>query len=179
MRPITHRLNHVMTYVSLSEQWDYTRIAREKRAIRIARGDEQLEEGEEPPEPVPWATEEDHPLARYLTGSSRFDLETVREYLLPDANPIEFKLRRASLRQWGRVVDLHNSGRSYEAHVEVIAVTLDSIRGLDLKLGRKRHSDPISDEVLQELRLTIGDKEFALLGHACLAANAALTSPES
>jgi hypothetical protein len=201
MQPPKHRIDHVMTYISpASKCWDFARLGREERALNVVLQLQELERQREAvvadggstddidkmieterakvTETVPWQTQADHPMHRYRTGMSRYDVETVREYILPDARPIEYKLRRAKLRHWGHVVDLISSSRQYESRVEAIALSLDRVVGLEIDLGRESPGDPLSDEAIDELRQRIGDREFGLLGQACIIANAALSSPE-
>lgn len=162
-----------MVYVSASDDaWDHERINREHRLIR---GEEKPAEGEV----IPWQSEDDHPVKRYVSGSARFDLATVRDYFKPDTKPVEFKLRRVGFPYpWTSIQDYIERGKLVDARVQAIAHTLASIDGVDFDFKRKKPSDPLDDDGLERLRDLIGDREFTMLGFACINANAALTSAE-
>jgi hypothetical protein len=162
---IRHRIDASIIYISRNDSvWDKARIDAELDACGS--------------EGSPWASSEDHPWTRYLAGKSRFDIATVREYMRPDEQPIEFKLRRMGLRDWVEIEELIGRGRLAPARAKAIALSLESVTGLDWKPGRKRHDEPIADELLDALRGMITDAEFIALGYACINANMSLTDEE-
>lgn len=160
-----------MIYVSPSDSaWDTTRISRE---FRLISGDEEPAEGEV----VPWADRADHPVYRYQSGASRFDFDTVREYMLPGEVPTQFWLRRTSLKQWQAIIaELQTS--NYDALCLAIACCFVKVIGADVDFVRRDPKQPLSDENVDLLRELLCNAEFALLGHACMAAAAGLSAPE-
>jgi hypothetical protein len=176
-RPPTHEMDHVITYVRPNDPaWDHAKRARD---LRIIAGEEKNEAGEKIESP--WANDDEHPMARYFAGHTRFDLETVREYLLDNVKPMEFKLRRIEdLDDWGEICDHLKRGREYKARTMAIALSLVKVVGLDLELRKPkdRPTAPLRNQILQELRHAIGERQFNLLGAACINANTALEPDE-
>ena len=89
-RPPQHRVDASIIWVHpRDEAWDTERIRREKDELEAQKKDES-----------------DHPIARYLSGETRFDLDarmtfgdkvvTAREYLRPEEAPTLWYLNRLS-----------------------------------------------------------------------------------
>lgn len=196
---IHHRITHVCKYIAVSDDaWDLDRVALEFNAINKAkrindeiealnsqlesRTDEQtarlieLEQERDALDPLPWTTIDDHPYNRYRTGSSRFDLDTVREYLKPDSEPTIFTLQRAPLPLYKKVRSALEDGDKTEARMQAISASLESIEGLELPLIRQ--GGKLTLGTLELLRERLGE-EFWALGYACIAANAELSSGEN
>lgn len=177
--PIRHRLDHKMVYISMLDgAWKNDIVDAELKAIddkierarAIAAGEDVPEESPDA-EVIPWETREDHPITRYRNGSSRYDLRTVEEYLIEGVTPIEFELRRMTLTQWTDVNHLFERGRIFEAGNMAIRHSLVTIRGVLFKFNRRKTTDSISDEDLNDLREMIQENEFRSLGFACINAN--------
>jgi hypothetical protein len=124
---------------------------------------------------VPWTRLEDIPFTRYVGGRSRFDLATVRDYLLPDVKPRRFHLRRIGPFEWADVEQYLEEGRTARARMLAISLALVDVDGFEVELGTAR---PLSQGALARLRAALGDAEFAQLGRVCIAANRELTDAE-
>lgn len=178
--PVRNRLDHTMIYVNPGDSaWDYDKIDAELRLIRIKRGDQEPEEGEELP-PIPWDDEDEHPVKLYSSGKSRYDLATVRDYLLPDIEPTEFEIKRMALDDYGDVKDLLGRGQIGRARNKAIERGLVEVRGLPTpwKPKRNKATGYIRRDSLDELRELLTDQDFDLLGFACINASASLQDPE-
>lgn len=170
--PINHRVDAPIIYVSVSDDaWDFERIAREKDMIAG-----KLEP--ESDEPVAWASDDDHPFTRYVSGRSRFDLSTVRDYLLPDAAPVQWHFRRLRLSRWAEVAELLEQGKMYRAKLQAIGLALVKVEGLDVVFERRKPTQPLGEDDLDKLRRLLGDAEFHLLGLAAIAAQRELDEAE-
>lgn len=99
-RPPQHRIDAPILYVHQSDEaWDHDRI--------VAEQGEMASRGEDPHQ---------HPVARYLGGFTRYDLDaaatfagkvtTPREYLDESKQPTYWKLRRLTWDQWYEVLPL-------------------------------------------------------------------------
>lgn len=174
--PITHRLDAPIVYISVQDDaWDMLRVRAERQLIERALAGELGED-----EVCPWQSQTDHPFDRYVTGKSRFDVSSVREYLLAGSTPIEFHMRRLKLRQWIQVSHLNELGRFAEARILAMSLAIVEIKGADIKLDRlgKQAGQPLTDACLDELRALFGDTEFGRLGTACIAASRELDDAE-
>lgn len=96
LRPPQHRIDAPILFVHATDTaWDEERIQREQQAMRSA----------DPPQEA-----SSHPVARYLGGFTRYDLDaaatvlgqvvTVRDYLDDAKQPTIWKLRRLSADEW-------------------------------------------------------------------------------
>lgn len=172
-----------MVYIPATDAaWDQERIERElaaingdRKVLRIAEDDATAAA-----ETIPWATEAEHPIKRYGSGASRFDLSTVRDYLLPGIKPAEFTLRRAPIRVWEEIRGELSDGRIPQAARIAMTHSLVSVdvEGLDVELRRHKANNALYESVIEEIRERLGDHEYNMLGFACINANAALMDDE-
>lgn len=176
---VKHRLDHTPIYVNPGDSaWDHDKIDSELRLIRIARGEEQADEGEELPA-IPWTSEDEHPVKLYAGGASRYDLDTVREYLIADNRPTEFVLRRLSAADYADVKDELAQNRVGRARLMAIERGLVEIRGLDeWKPRRNKATGFLRRDSIEDLRELLEDLDFDLLGYACITASASLQDAE-
>lgn len=193
-----HRFTHSPVYIFPGDNaWDVEKINYEMDLIAGAVL---------PPdgEPCPWEAKSDHPVVRFRNGSSRFDLDTVADYLLPGTKPTRVELRRFSLGHWQNVqstmereVTVHHPVTDTEGNTVMDAegnpVTVPTVHGRTESLvaairfgveaiadcGIKAARAGLADLQIESLREQIGDHYFMLLGYACLALNRSLTVEES
>ena len=169
----THRLTHSPTFIFASDDaWDSDKIEADRKRITSPEGDPQ------------WLTWDAHPVARYRAGRSRYDVETVRPWLLADKAPTLVRLRRMTFEQWqtwqGLLEGVRPSGQGVNRHL-VFAMrhglervelapdhTIESVGGLGL-----------SDDQLEALRREVGDAQFQELAIACAHMQQALTADEA
>ena len=164
--PLANRITHKPVYISSSDDaWDHGRIEKEQGAILA---------GEE----TPWPELDDHPIMRYRTGDSRFDLATVSEYLIPGKSPVRFHIRRLSIKEWDSAQALLGFGEGNgPARLLAIQQGLESVDGLpEWQAHRKRHGWDVED--VEALRDLIGDIEYQALGYAVLFASRPLDPRE-
>jgi len=163
--PLTHRINHIPVYVPEADPaWDHDRVLKELRWI---------DGSEEPPEGVvcPWQEKEDHPVIRYQTGASRYDLSTVSEYLDMSKKPTKFVLKRLSMKQFEESNALQERcppGLYGQAEPRRYRVKhgLASVEGMEEVWNEKPTVLGYSDLQIESLRELIGDYEYMYLGHA-------------
>lgn len=181
--PPTHRLDATMIYISPNDEWDAERYglevsqieAKQKLAIDLAKAKpEDREEIEaellELEATVPWDTVAEHPVTRYASGHSRFDLSTVEGYVDVAAS-IQWKLRRIPRRIFADIIDEVERGRRRGAYLTAMQHAIVSVEGplaqhfdLEFVKGRKL----VREECLEQLSQLIGTEEFDLLGIACI-----------
>lgn len=168
--PLAHRLTHKPVYIpSEDDAWDVERIDREmgwiNETIPVPEG-----------EVCPWQDWEDHPVSRFRSGQSRYDLATVQEYLDMTKNPLRFNLNRLSLRQWDDCQALAEQGgggvvyASAKSRFFAIKHAVQSIEGLadwNFKPGK----DGLTDTAIESLRDLIGEHQYIMLGFAAIAAS--------
>jgi len=167
--PLTHRINHIPVYVPAEDDaWDIERIEREKGWID---GTVEVPEGQV----VPWQELDDHPIVRYHSGMSRFDMTTVSEYLDTEKKPLRFVLKRMSLREWeeAQATAERSSGGVYgvsETRRLSLRYGLTGVENLP-EWAEKPGSLGYSESQLESLRDLIGDHQYIMLGFACLTAS--------
>lgn len=171
-----HRLTHVPTYIFPDDSaWNREKIDHE---LDVLSGAVEPVDGEV----YPWTDREGHPAVRFRSGVSRFDIATIKDYLLPGESPTYVVLRRATLGQWQTLQSMleretHTDGALVVGRastlIEAIRFSFDSCDDLGIKAARAG----LTDTQINDLREAIGDENFSLLGYACLAVNRAL-SPE-
>jgi hypothetical protein len=102
LRPPQYRADAPGRYIHASDDaWDHERIEREKLG-------------------------DDHPLVRYLSGQTRYDLdaEGVRDFLRKGAQPVVFVLRRLSHQEYIDCLDIdrHHARSAKAALLGVVRV---------------------------------------------------------
>jgi hypothetical protein len=172
-----HRATHVPTYILPGDSaWNTEKINYE---MDILSGVAEPAEGEV----YPWTTREDHPVVRFRNGASRFDIETIKDYLLPGEKPTYVVLRRATLGQWQSLQSLMErevvkDGQVLGRTETLIAAIRFSFEACD-DLGLKAPRGGLTDTQIETLREQVGDECFILLAYACLAVNRSLSPIES
>jgi hypothetical protein len=194
-----HRFTGAQHYVFTDDSaWNRTKINRELDLISGL-------EDPEPGEVIPWQTRDDHPVVRFRDGSSRFDIDTIRDYLLPGVRPTFVVMRRLSQPAWLELQSLMEREsnvlepvfdadgkprKDADGKVMMMAARVVgrmaslswavqhgvvSIDDLGVRAGRQGLTDP----QLDQLREQLGDERFVLLGYACLSVTRSLTPVES
>jgi len=167
--PLTHRINHIPVYVPAADDaWDQERIDREKGWID---GTVDIPEGQV----VPWEDLEDHPIERYHSGNSRFDLSTVSDYLDLSKQPLKFVLRKLPLKQWDEMHGLQERGGygtygGAQGRLYAVKHGLDAIEGIE-EWKDKRPPMGWSDSQIESLRDMIGETQYVVLGYAIMQAS--------
>lgn len=72
-----------------------------------------------------------HPVSVYFAGLSRFDLDTVRGYFKPGESPAVFRLRRLSVADYARAVDILQREGENTAAVFAFERGLVAVEGVD------------------------------------------------
>lgn len=114
LRPPQHRADAPIVFVHRTDPaWDHERIDREIKALRDAG------------KPV-----SQHPVLRYRGGFTRYDLDTVADYLGPDAT--KFYLKRIGLFDWQQIetlrdMDVTKGAKPRTAYWRALAVSLQKI----------------------------------------------------
>lgn len=157
MLPPNHRADCQPVFIPVRDPaWDHKRIGREERIIM---GVEKLPEDAEP---LPWLDIMEYPLTRYWSGESRGDLDTIRDWLLPDSTPTMFVLRRLPLARWIEVKQLQERRLDVAARVHALRHALVSIDN-GPKPEIKLDGDALDDDALDAVRALLGDDGFAML----------------
>ena len=160
--PLTHRFDHTPVVILPADSaWDHERIKREQDLIEkaVADGDTST---------VEWPSVEDHPVYKYNTGESRFDLTKVQAYLQPTESPARFTLRRLGLDEWMRVQHLQETGRMVDARLFALRHGLVEVDGLDgVKIGLAS-DEPLDMATVGRLRRRIGDQGINTIGAAAI-----------
>lgn len=110
IRPPQHAADAEPLFIHPDDDaWDNDRIEREQAELAREHA-KRLKAFKTGAGPDPGKTPDPHPWDRYQAGATRFDLDAkdtlggvtvnVRAYLLPDATPTVFHLRRVTGRQW-------------------------------------------------------------------------------
>jgi hypothetical protein len=156
--PPIHRVDHIPCVILEDDYaWDKERIGREQAEIGKA-----IEDGDTS---CPWPTLADHPFFRYIAGASRFDLNTVSQYLLPGQEPVRFTLRRLGFSEWKQVDHCIDQGRWVDARTLALQHGLVGIEGLDVKINI---DGPLDTATIEKLRGRIGDEGLVTLGNAAV-----------
>lgn len=99
----------------------------------------------------------EHPVEVYFSGASRYDVATIREYLDPDAEPTEYRLRRLPVARLARVQDMFHrevvtdgSSSLYAVWVEAVTYGLESIDGPG-ELDLAHRGDKLSTASIQAI----------------------------
>lgn len=157
--PPIHRVDHEPVFISVADDaWDHKRIASEERVIM---GTEKPVDGQA----APWESVHDHPMTRYWSGDSRGDLETVRQYLLPDKLPTEIRCRRLILAHWTEAKQLRERRLTVAHQVACVRYGVVGVEngtdadGTKISFG----SSPLTDVSIDKLRRLLGDEGFQLL----------------
>jgi hypothetical protein len=151
--PPIHRVDHIPCVILEDDYaWDKERIASEQAGI-----------GED--KASAWPSLSDHPFYRYIGGASRFDLNTVSQYLLPGHEPTRFTLRRLGFPEWKLVDHCIDQGRWVDARTLALQHALVSIEGLDVKINI---DGPLDTATIDKLRGRIGDAGLVTLGNAAV-----------
>ncbi len=166
MLPPIHRIDCQPIFIPVRDPaWDHKRIGLEERIIT---GAEKLPEGAEP---LPWRDIMEYPLTRYWSGESRGDLDTIRDWLLPDSAPTMFVLRRLPLARWTEVKQLQERGLHVAARVHAIRhalVSIDNGPKPEIEIDARGPDDAALDAV----RALLGDDGFTMLGLFAIAVSA-------
>tara|TARA_Y100000310_G_scaffold138352_1_gene137328 strand:+ start:856 stop:1437 length:582 start_codon:yes stop_codon:yes gene_type:complete len=154
--PKQHAIDAPIELISWQDDaWDHERINREDRLL----------------------VDDPHPYALYQYGASRFDLSTVREWLLPDAEPAIFTLRRLTLEESATVAAQERRGGIETAWASVWRLGLTAVSGLPLKLTQGlKHG--LTEEDKDKIEACIGHPTCLEIGKAVIAASAPLLESE-
>jgi hypothetical protein len=160
--PPIHRVDHTPVVILPNDSaWDHDRVKREKAAIMAA-----IDSGDT--STVAWPSLEDHPVEKYNTGASRFDLNTVLAYLLPDETPARFTLQRLDLPEWIKIEHFHDTGRLADARLFALRFGLAEVDGLDGVKIVIDDAEPLDMATVGRLRSRIGDAGIGTLGAAVI-----------
>lgn len=203
--PANHRLTHVPTYIfAHDDAIDREKVDRELAIIdainlAAARKPDDPELDPETAElaalPCAWAERDDHPMERFASGRSRFDLATIRDYLKPNVRPTFFVLRRMTFGQWQavqaslerevpvvqRMVDAEGNHIASDddgnplvrevarlGRTDTLALALrHTLESCD-DLGIQAKRTGLTDEQLESIRDQLGDHALVLLGMVAL-----------
>jgi hypothetical protein len=170
--PYQHRVDHTPVWISPRDTaWDMERLHKEEAAIA------------DPQQVTPWQTYEEHPLIRFWAGSTRGDLATVKEYLLPDATPTTFVLRRLPLESWAAVEQLRERGQLVLSRIACIRFGVVSIEGLvegqypkALKALAKGDGPTggVGSQEIEAIKELLGDGGFNTLANAIYLASCSI-----
>lgn len=171
MLPPIQRVDHTPVLVLPNDSaWDHERIEREQDAIEKSRKDPAKRAA------CQWPSLEDHPIYRYNSGDSRFDLSTVQSYLKPEEDQVRFTLRRLPRRpHWRQVEHLNSQGRGVDARDYAVQHGLVEVYGLDFPLTP---NEPLDEADMDRLRSLVGDDGLAIIGYAVINVSRELTAPE-
>jgi len=154
--PKQHAVDAAIEFVSWQDTaWDHERIDREDDLL----------------------VDDPHPYALYQYGRSRFQLDTVREWLKPDEEPVIFTLRRLSLGEVAAAASTERRAGAEVAWASVWRLGLTAVSGLPVKLtqGLKRG---LTDEDKDAIEEHIGHPACLEIGKAVIAASAPLSEDE-
>ena len=154
--PPNYPVDCIPTFVSPQDScWDADRIVEETDALK-------------PEDPV-------HPCRAFWAGLTRGDLEGVREYFVPDADPTRFVCRRLTLDSWSRVTQMQEIGQSVRAGIMAIRHGLTAVEDSEQKLTYEK---ALTDDEINDLRRLLGDSAFSLLGKFLINVSTEVTIPE-
>jgi hypothetical protein len=161
--PPIHRVDHTPCLILPEDSaWDAERIKREQDEIEAARLDPAKSAS------CQWPQLEDHPIQRYISGASRFDLRTVEQYLKPDSDPVRFTLRRLDDDgPWQQVLHMQEQGRNVAARRFAMRNGLVEVSGLDIPL-RIDPEHPLDAAMVNQLRGRITDHGISTIGAAVI-----------
>lgn len=171
--PPRHKIDHEPVFVWREDTaWDHDRIEYE---LGVAAGRREPEPGR----PVPAKRTADHPWLQYVTGNTRGDLASVREYLAHEAGelgPTRFHFRRLPLTHWAAVKDLRSTGLEYQAAIYAVRNSLAKVSDLELEGGKA--GEPLTENDLVTLRERFGNEVFEQLGRWAIKASEELSEAE-
>ena len=158
--PPIHRIDHTPCLILADDTaWDQERIKREFAEIDAAAGD-----------PVKaaacqWAAPEDHPIYRYNSGASRFDLRTVEQYLIPGEEPVRITLRRLDDNgPWQQVLHLQEMGKHVASVRYAMRAGIVEITGADVKIA----GTTLDDAEVARVRSIVSDVGLRVIGGAVI-----------
>ncbi|HUU96312.1 MAG TPA: hypothetical protein VM487_11275 [Phycisphaerae bacterium] len=146
-----HRVDHIPVYIlPFDLSWDMDAVRKDTAKL----------EGE---------AFKSHPWVRYHDGSSRCDLSTVAQWLIPEIPPARFVMRRLTRRQWN-AVEAKESVSVPDARDLALRYGLEAIEGIDCELDRGGAEDgPLSSDDLDRLLDLVGTAGLVNLGQMAIA----------
>jgi hypothetical protein len=161
--PPIHRVDHTPCLILAEDSaWDEERIRREQDEIEAARKDPVKAASCE------WPTIEDHPIYRYNSGASRFDLRTVEQYLKPDSDPVRITLRRLDDDgPWQQVLHLQEQDRHVAARRFAMRHGLVEISGCATP-AQFDPDEPLDKTAIARVRGIVGDRGLTTIGAAVI-----------
>lgn len=159
--PPAHSVDHTpQVILSFDDAWDMEAVDAERDAL-------------------PQDQRDSHPWMLYHQLEARSDLSTVRGYLLADATPWVFELRRLTMREIA-TVEARAETSSPAARNLALALALVDVEGVEIKFARgSRKPHTLTDDDLEKLRALVSDVGIRELGnHAMSASRLELTEPE-
>ena len=163
LRPIS-RLTHEITIIlPQAPAWDGERIDAEIAEIEAGESSR-------------WRSRDEHPVWRYWTGESRYDLATAREWLRDGETPTVFRCRWLSRHAWVQLRQLEEA-RGFGAAAAWLAVDLGLVSATGLP-GFDTWEPPKRESAAEALAEILGREIIESLGMAIIRANKDLTEPE-
>jgi hypothetical protein len=156
--PPIHRVDAEPRYIQTEDpafKAGYERGAKEWQAIRESDGPEKAAA---------------HPVAQYVSGRSRFDIQTIREYL--DGEPVQWVLKILPLPVYAGLKDLVERSGEYTGHLHALKVGLRRIEG-PTKLASidTAGRDALTDRELEQIAAAFEPDVLFEVGRAVLRAN--------
>jgi hypothetical protein len=170
--PPTHRVDHEPIYIlPFDLAWDKDRIEADERAVKAnALGPVTAD----PLAVCHWQKWSDHPVKKYATGDSRFDIATIEPWLKRDVEPTKFRLRRLDGAQYRAVQHLMSVGLRVDALHLALRYGLRSVVGLPGVEWPDREREPpadLTDHQLGMLTKVIGENWASVVGEAVWSAS--------
>jgi len=111
-----------------------------------------------------------HPVAQYVSGRSRFDVATIRDYL--DGEPVQWVLKILPLTVYAGLLDLQSRSGENTAHLQALKMGLKRIEGPS-KLADldTRGRDALTDAELERIAAHYEPDVLFEVGRAVLRAN--------
>jgi hypothetical protein len=119
-----------------------------------------------------------HPVTRYVTCQTRFDIEPVAQYLRMEEQPARFYLRRLTLQQWARARDLALRGEGTLAAFYCLQHGLLRVDGVPGLQHLDSSSRPFSEQDTAKIAEVISFPRAIKVGEAIMAANGEITEAE-
>jgi hypothetical protein len=166
--PPIHRCDHTPVFVSvLDDCWDIEKLEADLEAIE--------KQAEPDAKPTLWGSVGAHPLHKYWSGEGRADLNTVKDWMLPDKTPVMFVLRRLKLDKWAMVEQFRERGLMVESRLACVRHGLASVSGAEMEIS----TDPVSNEDLEKIKAILGHEEFKRLANVIYVASVGVLPSEA
>ncbi len=119
-----------------------------------------------------------HPWTLYQGGFTRYDLDTAREWLLPDVEPVVFTLKRLDLATYAAAMTTIRKGHAPVAYASVWRKGLVKVTGLDMKESDPALKDGLTAKDYAGIADYLGHDVILEIGKAVLEASKPLSVTE-